>query len=368
MSQSVISDNWSLQNISELLTHGLDYDDTFYIAIDHKQGSYTYKKISTAIVTIEALFDFITDIILRNQILVEEKYVGAWKQYGGDLVRAAETGVIRAYPFLVNEEKLTAPRNEFVKRLCITPDLIRDHEENRISWDKDKNTPHNYLSQTLWGGAGMLARGFVYERGYTPHPVRRRLFINAGVAMSRDDSVLQLNNVINEKRASITSAHNRYHDELYSLTINIAPLPIRVIQESNSPSDLIPVALQFRDEYQELRDWLGSYQQALSDGNYKDISAFQKLLRSISLYIDARMGNIAPNAPTFSAGIGVLKVALKGQPINAIKNQFGVRAMVNNLIISRTGNADLKKFLSFFGHKDTTVGMKVLEHFAKRRG
>lgn len=364
MSQSIISDNWSLQNISEMFKVGLDNDNTHYIHIDSENNEFSYKEIPSAIVTIEAFFDFITDIILRDQILVESDFVHAWKRFDSPVNIVAESGVIREYPFSVDYKRLEEPRNEFVKKLCITDDLINAHEENRLGWLKNKQSPHSYLSQTLWGGAGMLARSFVYEKSYTPHPVRKRLFINAGLALQNDNAANAINNFINEKRAKVSSMQNN-GDELFSLTINMLPLPIKVIQESNSTNDLITVALQLRDEYQELRDWLGCYQQAMSDGSYTDINKFQKILHSISLYVDSLMGHVDSNSPTFTAGIGVLKVAIKGHPLNTLQNQFGVRSMINNLIVSRSGNSDLKKFLNFFGHKNSVVGLNVLEHFSR---
>lgn len=365
MSQGIISDNWSLQNISEIFVHGLDNENTHYIHINSEQDSYEYKEISSANINIECLFDFITDIILRDQILVDDKFTGAWEQYKSPLAQVVNAKVIRAYPFLVDYQKLEEPRNEFIKKLCVTSDLKRDHELNRLGWNQNKETPHPYLSQTLWGGAGMLARGFVYEQGYTPHPVRKRLFVNAGIVLPSENAVIQLNNIIDEKRAKVSSSLIQ-NDELHSLTIDMPPLPIKVIQESNSIEDMITVALQLRQEYQELRDWLGCYQNALSDGSYKDIQKFQKILKSISSYTDSKMGIIDSNAPTFTTGIGVLKVALKGEPINTILNQFGVRSMINKLIISKSGNSDMKKFLNFFGHKNTSVGLSVLEHFSSK--
>jgi len=161
-----------------------------------------------------------------------------------------------------------------------------------------------------------------------------------------------VNNIITEKRASIASIQ-KGNDELHSLTINMPPLPISVIQESNSVSDLIPVALQLRQDYQELREWLGYFQQAMSDGKYKEIAKFQKIIHLISLYVDSLMGTYDSNSPTFSMGIGVLKIAVKGQPLNTLKNQFDVRSMINNLIVSRSGSEELNKFLGFWGHKKT---------------
>jgi len=365
MSQSVISDNWSLQNIAELLSSGIDESEAHYITIDKENDCYSYEASMSAIINTEALFDLITDIILRDQILVEEKFVNTWNWEGNPFQKALSQGVIRPYPFLVDYKKLRPPREEFISRLSLTSDLKKDHEENRLGFLKDRFAPHGYLSQTLWGGAGMLARGFVYEKGYTPHPVRKRFFTEAGIMVSGEDSVLKLNNLVSEKRASIASVHNR-GSELYALNVNMLPLPIRVIQESNSARDLIDVALELRKEYQELRDWLNCYQLALSDGSYKDIIKFSKILQSISKYVDSMIGKVDSDAPTFTAGIGVLKVAMKGQPINALSNQFGVRSMVNRLIVSRSGTSDIKKYLDFFGHKNSVVGMKVIDHFSQR--
>ncbi|KRT56339.1 hypothetical protein Ga0074115_1411 [endosymbiont of Ridgeia piscesae] len=105
MSQSVISDNWSLQNISELLLNGMEDGEGQYIKIDRENDSYEYKKISEAVIQTEALFDFITDIILRDQIIVDEKFTQAWKQYSS-LDKAVNAGVINPFPFLIDYENL----------------------------------------------------------------------------------------------------------------------------------------------------------------------------------------------------------------------------------------------------------------------
>ena len=94
------------------------------------------------------------------------------------------------------------------------------------------------------------------------------------------------------------------------------------------------------------------------------MAKYQGILQSISKYVDSKIGVADTNAPTFTAGIGVLKMAIKGDPVNAIKNQFGVRSMVNKLILSKSGTADLKKYLGFFDQKKSAVGMKVIGHFS----
>lgn len=365
MSGSVIADNWSLQNISELLTNGIESINAHFVEPDIKNDSHGYKPIQSGVVAIEALFDLITDIILRNQILVDEKFSGTWFSDNGPLNKLTEKSVVRAYPFLQDPQKLDGPRDEFTARLCLTGSLKREHEENFNGWKNFKTTPHPYLSQILWGGAGMLARAFVYEKGYTPHPVRKRFFQKADIAFPDNDSVVRTCNTIEEKRALIRALQSG-NDELYSLQVNIAPLPLLVLREANSPANILPVALQMRECHLELRNWLGVFQQAINDGDTKAIQKHHKTLRSISQYVDSFMGNSNPDAATFTAGIDVLKIAIKGSPINLIRNQFGVRSMINKLILGPAGNAELKKLLKFFGHNNTTVGMKIQEHFSSR--
>lgn len=365
MSQSVISDNWSLQNISELFVEGINPDVTHFITPNTETDSHVYEEIPSAVIGIEALFDLITDVILRDQILVEEKYASAWFNKNSPLNKLAEQSVVRAFPFLNDAQRIAGPRDEFVSRLCMTSSLKQEHQENVAEWTSTRTTPHGYLSQTIWGGAGMLARAFVYEKGYTPHPVRKRLFQKSGIALSDSDAVLRACSTVNEKRASIRALQASGH-EIYSLHVNMEPLPIKVIRESSCLADIPTIALQMRNEYVELRNWLGLYQQSVSAGDYKDIQKHQKVLASISRYVDAVMGKTSPDAVTFTAGIDILKTAFKGSPINTLKNQFGVRSMINKLILGASGDKELKKLLKFFEHHNTSIGLKVLEHFSSR--
>jgi hypothetical protein len=365
VSQSIISDNWSLQNISELLVDGINSEVAYFIIPNIKTDSHEYKEAPWAVVAIEALFDLITDIILRDQIIVDEKFAHVWLKDNGPLNKLAEKSIVRTFPFLRDPQQLAGPRDEFVSKLCLTSSLRREHQENTIGWARNQKTPYPYLSQTAWGGAGMLARAFVYEKGYTPHPIRKRLFQNAGICLSDTDSVIRICNTINEKRASIRTLQSSQH-ELYSLQVNMAPLPIRVIREASCPADIPTVALQMREEYVELRNWLGEYQQSIKAGDYRAMNKHQKILSSISKYVDSEMGGIDANAATFTAGIDILKIAVKGSPINVLQNQFGIRAMINKMILGASGDTELKKLLRFYGHHNTSIGIKVIEHFSNK--
>lgn len=362
MGGSLIADNWSLQNIAELFAAGVDDSSAAAISVNKAADTHAYEALPQAAISFEALFDFITDIVLRDQLLVEQRFTSTWTNFDTNLDKLADANVIRPFEFLVQAEKLAGPRNEFLERLCLTGSIRAAHERNSQEWARARETPDPTLSATLWGGAGMLARAFISEKGYTPHPLRRRLFQQAGMVLPHEDVAAKLVATVEESRARISKSMSG-GDALYALRLKLPPLPVIVIREASSASQLLAVALQVRSEYQELRDWLREYQQALTSSDVSSWTRFEKTLRSISTYIESLRGIGDSNAPTFTAGFGVLKVAFKGRPVEAVRNQFGVRAAVNRLILTGSGLQELKRLLGFFDHRQSATAMKVIEHF-----
>jgi hypothetical protein len=110
MGQSIISDNWSLQNITEMFTTGLSSDKANYIKIDSNKNSFSYREVSEAAITIEAFFDFITDIILRDQIIVDSDFVHTWRRFDSPINKVSAAGIISEIPFKVENGKLEEPR------------------------------------------------------------------------------------------------------------------------------------------------------------------------------------------------------------------------------------------------------------------
>jgi hypothetical protein len=365
MEHRTISDNWTLQNVRELLDHGLQDEEVPVIKIHRDTDSHEYEGIPSAVVAFEALFDLIADIVLRDQIWVDEKFACTWIGRGGQLDALAHESVILPFRFLAQPQELVGPRDEFVSRLCSTSSLRRDHAANVQEWSISSSVPNRYLSQVLWGGAGMLARAVVYDQPYTPHPLRKRLFASAGITLANPDGPARVLQLINDKRAAIRLAHSR-EDRMLSLQVSLPAFAGEVIRESSSVSDLMKVALQLRAEYTELRAWLNEYQTALRIGDFEDVQRYEKILRSVSRYVDSKIGKDDSGSPSFTVGIDLLKVAVRHDPINQLQNQFGVRCLINNLVFSRSRHGDLQKLLSFFGHRTSPTGLKVTDHFLRK--
>jgi hypothetical protein len=362
MGGSLISDNWSLQNVAELLVDGPSDGIAEAIKVDKAAGTHALEPLPGSVVSFEALFDLITDIVLRDQLLVDNKFVSTWKGVSNDLDKLVENEIVRPIEFLAQPEQLDGPREEFVRRLCVTKSIKALHERNTRDWSRVQEVSDPLLSATLWGGAGMLARAFVSEKGYSPHPLRRRLFQQANIVLGVEDATSNLVGVIREKRASLSNSVFG-GDSLYALRLSLPPIPMLVIREANSISQILPMAVQMRGEFQELRDWLRQYQAAISDSTFSERGRFEKVLRSISTYIESKKGFADSDSPTFTAGITALKVALKGNPIERLRNQFGVRSTANRLILFGTGIQEFHRLLRFFGHGNSELSAKLIEHF-----
>lgn len=363
MAQGVVADNWSLQDISTLLVEGLEPDHAAEIVIEN--GIHTYKKISSAIIQTEALFDFLTDLLLRDEILVEKKFSYAWSKVDSPLLEAESLGIVRAFPFLNDADKIAGPRERVVEHLCSTESLKIAHQKNVDGWRNERSTPDSLLSATLWGGAGMCARSYVYEKSYTPHPLRRRLFINSGFMLPAGDALHQLVTFVADNKMKVTKKVFG-NESLYSAYVNVPAIPLRIIQESRSADQLINTALQMRSDFSSLREWLKDFQNAISLDNTNDLISYRKQLESVSEYVNQKIGLGVSNRPlTMEAGYGIFKIAIQGNPINHLKNQFGIRATLNSLIFGSAGKTEIDKFAQMFDERGSSVGYELRNHFCK---
>src|SRR5690606_23083337 len=133
--------------------------------------------------------------------------------------------------------------------------------------------------------------------------------------------------------------------------------------------ELIATALQMRDDFLPLREWLKTFQNAMSTGDKASMLKHRKALDSVSEYVDRKIGTGSKASPiTMSAGIGIFKISYQGHPIENLRNQFGVRATLNQLIFGSTGKSEIRKFLQMFDEKASAVGLEVERAFASGPG
>ena len=106
------------------------------------------------------------------------------------------------------------------------------------------------------------------------------ILVNSGFMLPAGDALHQLTSFLNDEQMKV-SKKTYGTDSLYSLFVNMPAIPIRVIQESSSPSQLIEIALPMRQDFAKLREWLKLFQNALSEGNLKAVANYRKQLDSV---------------------------------------------------------------------------------------
>lgn len=365
MGQRVIADNWSLQAVSQLLKEGVDPGDNFGIGPLTDPGQ-DAAPLPQAAIDIEALFDLLSDVVLRGQILVDENFKDAWFGTSDALGELARRSIVRPHSFLQNPERLEAPRAEFLKSLLLNDAMLKEHAANEAAWAKSRTTPHQFTSQLVWGGAGMLARAWVYETSYTPHPLRRRLFQRAGVVLPAPPTALGefKRDVARHRDLLYTTSAN--HDAVSGMHIVLPAIPALILRDANSLSEMFVVASQMRDQLSELRAWLSQFQEAISTGDFKDISRERERLRALEKEVERALGKKSADAPTLNVGVSWLRVTHKLDLGKWMPKKDMVQVQASTVTFAPSGHRELRKLLAFFGHERSATGVKVIKHFASR--
>lgn len=227
-----------------------------------------------------------------------------------------------------------------------------------------ENMRDDRVSQLLWGGAGMLARADYFNLPYIPHPSRARLFSRAGIIFAPPTASAKLTEFVSGERAKI---YKRLGGGGVVAEIHLPPVVIQIVESSRDVADLVPTALQLRDDYKKLRLWLTKLQKAFAEENTKEILAYHKELESVARHIDS-FGALTPQGDTtVQFGVSWLKVGFKGgSPLNAIRNMFGMRAELNRLILAPAGYNSIKKFTKMLGEQHTKRGRALTDSVVQR--
>lgn len=364
MGQAVIADNWSLQIVAELLTEGLDRDQCQLLHVT-ADGAPQLTWAPAAAIALECLFDLLTDLVLRDQILVEAAHVDTWERAGHVFTPATRQGVLRGYNFQPRDPELGAVRDAFVERLAFTEQLRELHAQYTIAYRERGVSSHPLESQILWGGAGMLARAVKFDTPYTPHPARRRFYQIAGVALPDASAADRTLDMVRTSRIKLQRRETR-NESLMSLRLMLDPIPLQVIREADSPAALIAGAVALRDRFQPVRDWLGLYQQHVNNPSGAPISDYERTLVEIARGVDDALTGAALGQTSMSVGFDGFSLSWNPAATwRKYRNRLGVRAMTNELVLAPDGRAELKKLLGWFDAQGTAVELAVLEHFAR---
>ncbi len=114
----------------------------------------------------------------------------------------------------------------------------------------------------MWGTAGMIARSQFLKTPYLGHPSRGRLIDLSNFAPGRTSAQDVINRFVTTERIKLFDRVTA-GQKTRAVSLSLPPLALEVIAESRDASQLIPTAIQLREKYRKLREWIAQYQLAL---------------------------------------------------------------------------------------------------------
>lgn len=356
-----------LQDVNQTLEKGLSGDEVGEIVIDVLRETHDFHFMPHAVFQIDALLSLLTNIVLRDCLIVDDRFTYVWENGHESLRNLRHVAILTPFDFLSSEELIAGPRKCIVDELCITQSIRAVQRENERLWEERKKSADEHMSQLVWGSAGYLARSHVYETPYLGCPFRQALIRQTKFVGVSGDAVKNMENIINTKRAKLFQMLSTDRSATY-VTFNLPPIAVEVIGDSSEPDQLIVVALQLRDKYKKLRSWLGEYQHALDNENPQNIQKYVSLLESIARDIDSKYSSRSEDSVRLSLGtswLGLTNIRVTNLVAKAL-NRVGVRAMLSDLVVAKRGEKSLKKLLAMFGEKNTQLATTAYQHLIAR--
>lgn len=358
MPSHLLVDNWTLQCAAELLADGLQGEETSELLIAPDKSAFSYQPVSADLMRVRCLFQILENIILAEDIFVDAPNATSWT--GRSQLKILQ-GIIIPKPLQDLREQWLPARERYVEELCICPAMADLHETNKTSFQTTGGNEDGYFTQLVWGGAGMAARAYVLNVTYAPHPARQSLFDRTGFLAGPRGAQEQLGAFLSEQRQKVLSGID---PSGYLARLNLPPLAAMVVQEANSLSDCLRIALQFRQEYLSLRRWLAELQHALDDGNTRIVLKRKKLLQSVAQNVDTRLSGSLLGETSVQIMLGLPSISKTlSTPVNSVRNLFGLRMMLNRLVLAPGGKSISMKLLQLLGEQNTKLGFNFERDF-----
>lgn len=359
MLNRIILDNWTLQEIQELYSNGLSNDSASKLLVDKENDVHSYQDISKGFVQIEALFNFLQSLVLRDEIVVDSRFTSAWDQ-SLHLKELENESLIKSHNF--KKGKIFEIRKTIVDKACVTNSIKKIQRQNEKQYKQDQTTVDQLMSQVIWGGAGMFARSQVYETFYLPHPLRKYAFQQTPV-LGKGDATSQTMSLINSSRTKVFQYQNDFSSGQY-VSFSLPPIIVNILEESNDIDDLFEVALQVRDEYQKLRSWIKEFQVAIESDDPKQISKYSDILQSVDKHIKTKYSQDKYGSLSLDLDLWTLTPSIsKDISINSVLNKFGIRSTLNDLILTKIGRKSLEKLFILLGERNSVLSERINELF-----
>lgn len=359
MATSLMIDNWTLQDVESVLSNGLDTNTAGEILISEDRQRHSFQDLPAGVLQIDALLTLLTNLVCFDQLTVDSRFLHTWQRGEAKLLPLANFGVVAPQDYATFGDDLNLLREAIVGELCVTPTLRSEVAAIQAAWRQDKSQVNPHLSALFWGGAGMLARSHLSKTPYFGHPFRRRLLQETRLFPRQHSAVDAVTTFIQDERTRMF----RFRGQALSGSIahvSMPPIAVRAIEDADNIEQLLPAALNLRDQLAELRLWISEYQDAIDEEDERRQLRFEKVLRDISRALQTQYGARETGGTGISISTAFFQLDLPKSLIDRVRNSFGVRSTMCDLVLAPRGAKALEKLLAMFGEGKSLLGRDVL--------
>ncbi len=353
----LLVDNWLLQSVAGLMTRGPDADTANMIELDVGRDVHHLRNVSAAGVEFECLISLINDIILRERLVLDKAFTAGWHGKHSGLDTLVTSGVLAAREIDSRAEISRFAKGRVIGHLCATSTLSRLNREHLDAVRAGQKSPHSYIiSQMIAGTGGNFGRSAVIRTPYSPHPLRQVLIEQT--VFPKLTAVDGVTKWLESERAKVHS-HRIGNIEIGVAQILLPPLVVQVIEDSGTASDLISVALQYREQFKKLRGWIGVYQDAIDDEDPRAMQNRQRVLESVATHLSG----MRAEARYGKTGISIVT---RWFSLDQLRQRVGIRGALNGLVTTPAGERSLTKLLKMFEVDGTSLEYQIREHLLRR--
>ena len=338
--------------MKEIMTNGISEKKEEYASF--KGNDFSMKFQPQLLIQIKVLLQFLNDIVTKDTFLIDPIRKKQWLGKFDLLDELNKKGILKDIKLSENSndfDKIKIIKNNFgtpnriKKAMDLQSLLIHEH------W--------NYFSNIVNGSARYLNNSSKIGIPYSPHPFRAS-FLNQTIF---PDFIVNnsINNWITKERENLIEKINENSTFRIGL-IPIDPIVIEIIENANSPNDLIKVALQMRKEYSKFRKYLQRYQEAINNGELKKLRVHSSLLNDIHNQVLNYKNPERYGKFTISVGFGFLKFSKSTHLIDDLLMRNGMRATLQKLILKSGSKNTMEKLLKMFDIQKTNMTNLLMEN------
>lgn len=365
MSLRLIIDNWSLQDVCSLLVSGPSSESTGELQIDHDKNQHSFAKLPYSVIQIEALLGLLENVVLRDALIVDNEFMHVWDAADSPMQKLKAENVLHPYLFSHRKEEWLGPRRVILQDLCVTDSILKVQRENEDSWIQRGEAADNHMSALIWGTAGMLARSHIFKKPYMGHPLRQHLILQSPILNYQLDAVRSSLSVIQDGRTKLFQYISENQLRTYA-QFSLPAIAVEVIHECKTTDQLLKVAIQLRDKYKKLREWLKDYQNAIDEDDNKAVLKHRRMLDAVAKSIETSLGSRKAGTSGVSIGISWLTVNIPNNSVAKVLNRFGVRAFLSRMFLLGPGEKELRRLITMLGERNTASSRLIYDHLMAR--